>query len=62
MALAWAMTHGSVPIVGPRTIEQARSNFGALDLRLSTDQLERLDHASGGAAVRGTGHAPRPVA
>ncbi|KQM81807.1 oxidoreductase [Sphingomonas sp. Leaf23] len=62
VALAWAMTHGSVPIVGPRTIEQARSNLGALDLRLSADQLERLDHASGGAAVRGTGHAPRPVA
>lgn len=52
VALAWAMTHGGVPIIGPRTLAQARSNLGAAKVRLSADQLERLDLASGGHAVR----------
>jgi aryl-alcohol dehydrogenase-like predicted oxidoreductase len=55
VAIAWAMTHDSFPIVGPRTIEQARSNLGAADLRLSSEQIERLDLASGGVADRKAG-------
>lgn len=58
VALAWAMTHGSIPIVGPRTLEQARSNLGAADIRLTAEQLQRLDLASGGPASRGDSHRP----
>jgi diketogulonate reductase-like aldo/keto reductase len=32
-----------VPIVGARTVEQLTTNLGALDVALTTDQLDRLD-------------------
>lgn len=62
VALAWAMTHGSTPIIGPRTLEQARSNLGAAELHLSADQIEQLDLASGGVAMRAGSDDGRPVA
>ncbi len=46
VAIAWAGTHGAVPILGPRSVEQLRDNLGALTLALSADQLARLDAAS----------------
>lgn len=46
VAIAWAGTHGSVPIIGPRSAEQLADNLGALSLTLSADQIERLDIVS----------------
>ena len=46
VAIAWAGTHGAVPIIGPRSLEQLTSNLGAIAVELSPDQLERLDRAS----------------
>jgi aryl-alcohol dehydrogenase-like predicted oxidoreductase len=46
VALAWAGTHGSVPIIGPRSLAQLTDNLGALSLQLSTEQLNRLDSVS----------------
>lgn len=46
VALAWAGTHGSVPIIGPRTPAQLADNLGALAIDLSAQQCARLDAAS----------------
>jgi aryl-alcohol dehydrogenase-like predicted oxidoreductase len=46
VAIAWAGTHGAVPMIGPRSLTQLTSNLGALALELSSEQLERLDTVS----------------
>lgn len=46
VALAWAGTHGSVPILGPRSVAQLNDNLAALSVDLSADQIERLDSVS----------------
>ncbi|PDS48511.1 oxidoreductase [Rhizobium anhuiense] len=56
VAIAWAMTHRAVPIIGPRTLDQLGSNLGAAALALSLEQIARLDAASAqvGAPPRAT--------
>lgn len=46
VAIAWAGTHGAVPILGPRSLAQLGDNLGALTLTLSDEQLARLDAVS----------------
>lgn len=46
VAIAWAGTHGAIPIIGPRTEQQLADNLGALSVKLSDEQLGRLDRAS----------------
>jgi aryl-alcohol dehydrogenase-like predicted oxidoreductase len=46
VAIAWAGTHGAVPMIGPRSLAQLTSNLGALALGLSAEQLGRLDTVS----------------
>lgn len=46
VAIAWAMTHGAIPIIGPRSLTQLESNLGAAALALSAGQIARLDAAS----------------
>lgn len=46
VAIAWAGTHGSIPIVGPRSPEQLQDNLGALAVDLSDEQIARLDAVS----------------
>lgn len=46
VALAWAGTHGAVPIIGPRSLTQLTDNLGALALELSAEQISRLDTVS----------------
>lgn len=48
VALAWTLLNPAVvsPIMGARTLRQAEDNFGALDIALSADQIERLNQAS----------------
>ncbi len=46
VAIAWAGTHGAVPMIGPRSLEQLASNLGALAISLTADQIARLDSVS----------------
>lgn len=46
VAIAWAGTHGAVPIIGPRSLAQLRDNLGALSVELSKDEIDRLDAVS----------------
>lgn len=46
IAIAWAGTHGAVPIIGPRSEQQLTDNLGALDVRLSHEQVCKLDAVS----------------
>jgi len=55
VALAWllAQTAVTAPIIGPRTLAQLDGNLHALDIKLSTEDLARLDQiwpGPGGAA------------
>jgi aryl-alcohol dehydrogenase-like predicted oxidoreductase len=48
VVLAWLLAQDDptiVPLIGPRTFEQYRAALPALDLKLSAEQLERLDAA-----------------
>lgn len=48
LALKWSMNHDFVAstIVGANTVEQLNESLGALELELSADILERIDHIS----------------
>ena len=50
VALAWLLAQPAVtaPIIGANTVEQLRDSLGALDVHLASEELERLDSASGG--------------
>jgi aryl-alcohol dehydrogenase-like predicted oxidoreductase len=45
LALAFVMQHPAVtaPIIGPRTMEHLESQVGAVDVKLSTDLLDKID-------------------
>jgi aryl-alcohol dehydrogenase-like predicted oxidoreductase len=48
LVLAWLLSQGSprlVPLIGPRTVEQYEAALPALDVKLTSDQLRRLDDA-----------------
>ncbi|RGD93698.1 aldo/keto reductase [Acinetobacter sp. SWAC57] len=46
VAIAWSSTHGTVPIIGPKSLQQAKSNLEAIDVVLSHDQIQLLDSVS----------------
>lgn len=48
VAIAWTLLNSAVaaPVIGVRTVAQLEDNLGALDVRLSTAQVERLEAAS----------------
>ena len=48
VAIAWVRSRPGVviPILGVRTLAQAKDNLGCLDVRLEEAQLERLDEVS----------------
>lgn len=46
IAIAWVATKGSLPIIGPRTLEQLESNLAAAVVVLSPAQVARLDAVS----------------
>jgi aryl-alcohol dehydrogenase-like predicted oxidoreductase len=48
VATAWVRQRGEhiIPIVGVRTLDQARDLLGSLEVELSAEQLSRLDEAS----------------
>ncbi|TWB45032.1 aryl-alcohol dehydrogenase-like predicted oxidoreductase [Rhizobium sp. ERR 922] len=45
-AIAWVAAKGTLPIIGPRTIEQLNSNLAATKVNLSGEQIARLDQVS----------------
>jgi len=61
VAIAWAGTHGAIPIIGPRTPDQLGSNLGALTVPLSAEQISRLDRVSS-LAARDAARVPVPWA
>ena len=46
VAIAWVAGRGVLPLIGPRSLEQLRSNLGATAVVLSDAQRARLDAAS----------------
>lgn len=46
VAIAWASSHGSIPIIGPKSLKQLKSNLNANNIVLSTEQIKRLDTIS----------------
>lgn len=62
VALAWAGTHGSVPIIGPRSVEQLSDYLAATAVQLSAEQLSRLDVVSGSDPASTHRPSHRPVA
>lgn len=46
VSLNWCICKGTVPIVGVKTLAQARENLGALGWRLSQEEIEGLDEAA----------------
>jgi aryl-alcohol dehydrogenase-like predicted oxidoreductase len=46
VAISWSAAKGVIPIIGPRTAEQLKTNLAAAQLNLSPEQISRLDTAS----------------
>jgi aryl-alcohol dehydrogenase-like predicted oxidoreductase len=46
IAIAWVAAKGSLPIIGPRTLAQLENNLAAAKVRLSSEQMARLDEVS----------------
>jgi aryl-alcohol dehydrogenase-like predicted oxidoreductase len=46
VAIAWVSAKGILPIIGPRTRAQLDDNLAAVSLKLTEDQLRRLDEVS----------------
>jgi aryl-alcohol dehydrogenase-like predicted oxidoreductase len=46
IAIAWVAAKGSLPIIGPRTLAQLENNLGATNVKLSLEQITRLDEVS----------------
>lgn len=51
VAIAWAGSHGTTPIIGPRSLAQLTDNLGALSVNLSNEQLALLDKVSNVASL-----------
>ena len=53
VAIAWTLANPAVasPIMGARTMEQAEDNFGALEVALTPEQLNKLNDVSEPAAT-----------
>lgn len=62
VAIAWASTHGAVPIIGPRTISQLKDYLAAAAITLSTEQLARLDAVSAQPGTPPARNLAHPVA
>lgn len=45
-AIAWVAAKGTLPIIGPRTVEQLNANLAAANVKLSPEQIARLDEVS----------------
>ncbi|MDP6560984.1 MAG: aldo/keto reductase, partial [Candidatus Binatia bacterium] len=50
VVLAWLISQPVItaPIIGVNTIEQLQAGLGVIRFRLSVEEMQRLDEASGG--------------
>ena len=64
LALAWVLAQGEdiVPIPGTKRVKYLDENIGALDVRLSDDDLKRLDAILPPGAASGERYAPQAMA
>ncbi|MHA6688742.1 aldo/keto reductase [Mesorhizobium sp. A556] len=46
VAIAWVAAKGALPIIGPRTLAQLEANLAAAKVKLSAEQIGRLDEVS----------------
>lgn len=46
VAIAWVAAKGTFPIIGPRSVQQLEGNLAAAKLKLTTEQIARLDVVS----------------
>jgi aryl-alcohol dehydrogenase-like predicted oxidoreductase len=46
IAIAWVAAKGALPIIGPRTLAQLESNLASTKVKLSVEQIKRLDDVS----------------
>jgi len=46
VALAWVGAQGIIPILGPKSLKQLEDNLGAANVKLSAEQVARLNAAS----------------
>jgi aryl-alcohol dehydrogenase-like predicted oxidoreductase len=46
VAVAWVASKGTLPIIGPRTLEQLQTYIAATEITLSAEHIERLDRVS----------------
>jgi aryl-alcohol dehydrogenase-like predicted oxidoreductase len=62
LAIAWVAARGDdiVPLIGSRTRAQLAEALGALDVRLTSDDLARIEHAVPASAVAGDRY-PTPL-
>lgn len=51
IAIAWVTVKGALPIIGPRTIAQLENNIAAVNVKLSPEQVARLDEVSATPSV-----------
>lgn len=63
VAVAWVLSRGSdiVPVVGSRTRDQLKEALGALDLKLSLDDVARIEQAVPASSVAGGRYAPQQM-
>lgn len=54
VAIAWSISHGSIPLIGPRSLDQLNANIGAVSITLTTDQIRRLNDVSSLAGATAT--------
>jgi len=64
LAIAWALAQGRdiVPVIGARTTERLAETIGALDIRLSTDELAAIEAAAPADQVAGERYAAAQMA
>ena len=64
LAFAWVKSRGDdiVPLIGARRRDQLKEALGALDVKLTTDDLARIEQAVPPSAVAGTRYMPAVLA
>jgi pyridoxine 4-dehydrogenase len=60
VALNYCRAKGTIPIPGARNLKQIQSNFGCLDWKLSTDEINLLDKSSKGLSYINPDASPFP--
>ena len=46
VAIAWVAAKGTLPIIGPRTLKQLEENLASAKLKLTPEQIAKLDEVS----------------